>query len=1237
VANAAGFGVGENLVIDAGQFAEATIITNVDYVNNLIYVKAINYSHQAGAVVMASGVATGLSAAAPGVYPYDETVLSTAGFFAGTTAITDVSSNQEANLVNFIAPYTLELETPLQLSHAVNAPVVQETPTTALKNANKAGDVALTVNNAGFFDIGDEIQVGAGADQEYASITAINYQTNVITIQVASFQVPGLVNAHLQGEPVFPIIRNQFDPMGAETDCQAINASIEAPDASNPKNFSTPDYVPGFEDAVPYTGGPNGAYPAEKVWLKLTPLPAAQQDDNGGTLCTATWSTPSISSDYYTDVIAYDNAVFPVPYNTTELGLAAAQYGDSINWLIYDNVWGFSTQPFVSQHSVLVVNDYALPQKFFDNKFAGYVSGNNVPSTWYGAESYVTEIDANSSDTTAPSRLPTYAEEVNFNTGAATNYLPIQTSAEGYNYPAYANGLGYDSYIDDEQGDFSTVSTNMTPSSQGYDIWRVLSRGPVPSGVLTAYTPRTITQPANPGVANSTPTQVSSAPACVLWISPFAGDTFTDSGTITDVNTQTMLDTFLTAGGRLMVEGIDVGWALTNNGAVTNNFYTNDLQAVFGADDVGYDPGTMVLQAAGAQTDYISHDAYINQGVGGDPFDNGGVGHHGFTQWVTEGYVPGYGFNYDTPNNNKTTIANDGFNNDLNDLRTDGSLNASDSGLGFIDGFSVNPKAVPVPPFELNGTPVGTYEDGLIYYQNPTTGSKMVYSSFGLEALSQELYYLAPAKEGNYQYAPFFVSYNQRTDYLHDVICYLRTGTIQGTVHSVSGAGAGVAGTVVSATNGIDKITYTGISGANGSFQIQGLPAGRYALNAYKAGFSYQHQGESAEDLHGGDVVQNASLIVSPTAPGNVTITVEDSNTAAVLAGASVTLTEVASGTVLGPVLTSTLGTATFYSVPTGNYNVIANGTAIGYAVSAPTLLAVANTANNALTILLKKTGASISGYVTLSDPGQPDNGSPINGATVTLGTNPVTTVTTSPTGAYLLPNLQPGTYNLQASKATYGSSALIKVVVTAGASLVEPLQLTPSGKGGAYFQFASGLQMISVPYDYTSSAYTLSQILGSPTTAPKLAAFNPTLGEYVVTPSVPSDTFHLGQGYWSDFPKVTSLTRLGTQNTSTTFSIQLNTQWNMVGDPYPTNVLLSNLKVQDQNGNQYTFAAASGATVHLVGAQIYSYDQATNSYVGHYIGNPSEPAPVLSPYVGYWFQVYAPLTIIVPNPNNGG
>jgi hypothetical protein len=178
---------------------------------------------------------------------------------------------------------------------------------------------------------------------------------------------------------------------------------------------------------------------------------------------------------------------------------------------------------------------------------------------------------------------------------------------------------------------------------------------------------------------------------------------------------------------------------------------------------------------------------------------------------------------------------------------------------------------------------------------------------------------------------------------------------------------------------------------------------------------------------------------------------------------------------------------------------------------------------------------------------------------------------------------------------------------------------------------------MISVPYDYTSSAYTLSQILGSPTTAPKLAAFNPTLGEYVVTPSVPSDTFHLGQGYWSDFPKVTSLTRLGTQNTSTTFSIQLNTQWNMVGDPYPTNVLLSNLKVQDQNGNQYTFAAASGATVHLVGAQIYSYDQATNSYVGHYIGNPSEPAPVLSPYVGYWFQVYAPLTIIVPNPNNGG
>ena len=527
------------------------------------------------------------------------------------------------------------------------------------------------------------------------------------------------------------------------------------------------------------------------------------------------------------------------------------------------------------------------------------------------------------------------------------------------------------------------------------------------------------------------------------------------------------------------------------------------------------------------------------------------------------------------------------------------------------------------------------FEDGLIFYQNPTTGSKIVYSSFGLETISQEVYYYLPGVVNKYQFPPFYVPHNQRSSFMHNIVCYLRTGTISGEVHSLSAAGAGVPGTVVTATNGVDKNTYTGTSDQNGNFQVSGLPAGRYTFTAYKAGFSFQHNEFGAQDVHGGDVA-NLSLVVSPTSPGNVTVTVDDATTSALLANVSVTLTEVASGNVIGPVLTTAAGTATFFSVPTGNYNVIANGSSIGYAVSAPSLLSVSNTANNAITIPLQKTGATLSGFVTLSDPGQPDNGSPVAGAAVTLTGAILKTVASSPSGAYLFSNLQPGTYRVEATKASYGPSALITVPITAGASITEPLQLTPAGSGGAYHRFSAGLQMISVPYDYTSSQYTLQQILGSPSFKVSLDAYLPSSNTYAVTPQVPCDTFRLGQGYWTKFPVVTSLTKLGAQSTSTTFPISLIPQWNMIGDPFTSNVPLANVLIQDQEGNDYSFAAASGPTVNLIGAQIYSYDPGTNSYVSHYIGNPSEPSPTLQPYVGYWVEAYAPLTFIVPNPNSG-
>ena len=100
--------------------------------------------------------------------------------------------------------------------------------------------------------------------------------------------------------------------------------------------------------------------------------------------------------------------------------------------------------------------------------------------------------------------------------------------------PGYANGLGVNSYVDyggfpqvqQQMSDIFTVPRNVPAApdafgnvydealttnaaspetdTQKYDIWRILSRGPVTNGVLSAYAPIVETQPtSNPSALGS--------------------------------------------------------------------------------------------------------------------------------------------------------------------------------------------------------------------------------------------------------------------------------------------------------------------------------------------------------------------------------------------------------------------------------------------------------------------------------------------------------------------------------------------------------------------------------------------------------------------------------------------------------------------------------------------------------------------------------------------------------------
>ena len=123
------------------------------------------------------------------------------------------------------------------------------------------------------------------------------------------------------------------------------------------------------------------------------------------------------------------------------------------------------------------------------------------------------------------------------------------------------------------------------PRSQRYDIWRILSRGPLDPAVLRNYQPGTDSQPAvadTAGGVTAPAGTVTVATKCVIWLSPFTGDLVFTPGSLTDQSTQRELAEFLNGsatdnfagGGRLCISGQDVGSA--NQGS---NFLATVLSA----------------------------------------------------------------------------------------------------------------------------------------------------------------------------------------------------------------------------------------------------------------------------------------------------------------------------------------------------------------------------------------------------------------------------------------------------------------------------------------------------------------------------------------------------------------------------------------------------------------------------------------------------------------------------------
>lgn len=807
-----------------------------------------------------------------------------------------------------------------------------------------------------------------------------------------------------------------------------------------PYSYSDPRYIASVADFYAFSGG---TAPPDPGWL---PLKFVSRDPNTGiSTYSADWRTDNFPSDYVVDIITYDNAVDPF------------RPSDKYNWKIYDNIWGFTTSTFQAAHNILFVSDNAAGQKFFGTRF-GNTALTNVYNTFWGTESWMTDIDV--------SLFPTiWFPKTGGNGGTLhgiENALGVRsygsiTDITGF---VFVNGgdLTYDPLTDD-----GTVSSDgeSVPATQTYDMWRILSRGPVPDAVLSQYTPHFEEQPADTINGETAPRKVQVAPRCVIWHSPYTGNLFVGAGSLTDISVQAQLHNFLAAGGRLMVNGQDVGWALTLDGSATNAFYAQDLRAQY-VDDQS--PGATTIAQAGGFVPFIL--------------------------WVTANYT------LSGPLNNVfSPVTIDPWRNPAKAFAINPGHRYPGGGPSITDYVGAGNRyliAGPTIPQARDNASFGVafpdeirsvagqtderYQDGngyLQHYADAGTGQRVIYCSGGLEGLIPDEFGLpSPPFPQNWH-----ALQNRRSEVMHNAVCWMRTGTIFGKVLDTE-AGQPLKNVLVRLTNKRDAtgkqiISYTGLTREDGSFSINGVEADEYEVTAFKPGFVIQKR--TGQQVHGGFRAE-MSFKMSKAQPATITGKVTRLDGTTPVVGAIVSAKDNFDPT--APVLTGTTdinGIYTIDRVPSQTtYTLTVAATGYGESIPKSWLVQDANAANGLLqpattygdpkgkatdpyNFELKPTPGSVTGFVFAKN----SNGSksaPIANATVTATCGTVTaTAITDANGAYSFndnnspPNgLDPGACVLVAVAPGYASNnpGLSVSVVSGTNTVAEDILLSTVAPG---------------------------------------------------------------------------------------------------------------------------------------------------------------------------------------------
>ncbi|MBC7287913.1 MAG: carboxypeptidase regulatory-like domain-containing protein, partial [Armatimonadetes bacterium] len=669
------------------------------------------------------------------------------------------------------------------------------------------------------------------------------------------------------------------------------------------------------------------------------------------------------------------------------------------------DVYGFTTRQFQPRSNVLFVNDYCEGQSFLYK--LGY---NNDYAAAYPVESYYLYNPSG----TDPRGLPLDGR----NTGAG--------------------GVWYDTI----RGFYN----------EGYDVWRIICRGPVPPWVYQYYLP-TVEYQLDPQEALSDPEhaqptrRVLVADRAVVWASPHTGDLWVADGSLIDAATQADLALFLDRGGRLFICGEDIAWALTMNGTTPNEFLSRYLRAAFVRDtpvisseyphlpypdlDEPLDPvtGRGLWWRVPRQIAYGTGDSFNPTATGADPVTNdpwiGAVGapymHEQFSQGGAQNPT-----DLDTPRLNSTSP-------DYTDAAE----------------FSFRPDIIQ----PLSGAQAIYTEDttdlGVVglRYEDLNSGARVVYLSFGFEQIHRGW------NNG--------ACYNRRAALMHNVLCWMRTGGFQGRVLGVDGKpirnpnpivycyrqAGGQARELVAAVRCQDDGTYV----------LQGLPPFYYSLEATRPGFTIDKY--DGEFVHGGLGNRIVDFVIYPRQPGAIHGIVTSEATGEAIPGVRVCVNPVPRYVRLPdgteeeqlpegqwPKCTTTGpdGSYTLSDLPPWDYDVTADGGDVGYGSAGPETVTV--NAGGTARVDFQLPAADGTVVVTVLDAGTQQ---PIEGATVELQVQG-RTIRSGRTNAQGVATIavQPGQYQVVADAAGYGRSAAQSVTVESGGQVAITIYMQPQPGG---------------------------------------------------------------------------------------------------------------------------------------------------------------------------------------------